>query len=118
MFLREGLPRQVKILPYKYELAVNLTSKPYKNLINKIVMIVVRLSDFRAFIQIAALGIIIIVNGFTFIRRRCVGRFQRFFRAVDEYLKNKNNIPRAGWGCRGAVTAPLLIFNEAKLFWL
>ncbi len=50
MFLREGLPRRIKILPYKYELAVNLTLKPYKHLINKIVMIVVRLSDFRAFV--------------------------------------------------------------------
>jgi len=68
MFLREGIPRRVKILPYKYELAVNLTSKPYKNLINKIVMIVVRLSDFRVFIQIAALGIIIIGNGPKFAR--------------------------------------------------
>jgi len=63
MFLREGLPRQVKILPYKYELAVNLTLKPYRNLINKIVMIVVCLSDFRAFIQIAALGMITFARG-------------------------------------------------------
>jgi hypothetical protein len=68
MFLREGLPRQVKILPYKYELAVNLTLKPYRNLINKIVMIVVRLSDFRAFIQLAALGIITFARGCCFQR--------------------------------------------------
>ena len=50
MFLREGLPRRIKILPYKYELAVNLILKPYKHLINKIVMIVVCLSDFRVFV--------------------------------------------------------------------
>ncbi len=58
MFLREGCLVEDRILLHKYELAVNLTLKPYKNLINKIVMIVVRLSDFRAFVQIAALGII------------------------------------------------------------
>gem|GEM_PF-5686346 len=41
MFLREGIPRRVKILPYKYELAVNLILKPYGNLINKIIKIAV-----------------------------------------------------------------------------
>jgi hypothetical protein len=66
MFLRKGLPCRIKILPYKYELAVNLTAKPYNNLINKIVMIVVCLSDFRALVQIAALGIIMFARGTIF----------------------------------------------------
>ena len=95
MFLREGLPRRIKILPYKYELAVNLTSKPYKNLINKIVMIVVRLSDFRAFIQIAALGIIINRQRF-YIRSEKL--FSTNFRATDEYLKNKKQYPEGRLG--------------------